>query len=252
MDYQNPVTKKFLDAIKQGQSQAVKDILEQQNISLKEKNCGLLEAARNGNLALVKLLISQGAQINESCSLEYAVEKEHEHVVKFLLSQEGVEVDYPDNDKGWSALMFTAWNGNVNIAQLLLDHGADIDHENIFEQTALILAAERCPCGGSRYRSVPADCSHQGVIKILLQAHFALNKQDQYGQTALHYAVGNACTQTVKLLLDAGTDPDIKNHKEQTAIEKTKNALRFVAQEQEKLNKIHTLLEHYNESIKKT
>ncbi|MGE0206473.1 MAG: ankyrin repeat domain-containing protein [Candidatus Babeliales bacterium] len=237
-------TKKFLDAIKQGQYQMLKDMLEQQSISLDDKNEGLLEAAENGNLDIVQLLIKKGAQINESHILEYAVKKEFEHVVEFLLTQEGVDVDNPDNDKYWSNLMFAAWNGNQKIAQLLLDHDADIHHENIFEQTPLIFAAREC-------KHKKNNCNYdimQSLLHLLHSNLEEINRQDYYGYSALAYAIGHACTKTVKLLLEAGADPFLE-YRDGTAFEHTKKALHFVAKEQEKLNQIYTMLATHTKEL---
>ncbi len=42
---------------------------------------------------------------------------------------------------GRTALIFAAWNGNLAMAQLLVQHGADVCARNMFNSTPLFLAA---------------------------------------------------------------------------------------------------------------
>ncbi|MEI8055533.1 MAG: ankyrin repeat domain-containing protein [bacterium] len=49
---------------------------------------------------------------------------------------------------------------------------------------------------------------HIGVVKRLLQER---NKENQYGWTAIMYAVKNGHSATLKMLLDYGADQNKKN-----------------------------------------
>jgi uncharacterized protein len=47
------------------------------------------------------------------------------------------------NHKGWSLLMLAAVEGNIEIAQLLIDKGADIAAMNLKGETALTIAQQK-------------------------------------------------------------------------------------------------------------
>lgn len=60
-------------------------------------------------------------------------------IVKFLLDQKGVDINYKDKD-GYTALMNAALYAQYDIAKFLLDSGADSSLKNNAQKTALDLA----------------------------------------------------------------------------------------------------------------
>ncbi|KAI8380957.1 ankyrin repeat-containing domain protein [Radiomyces spectabilis] len=128
----------------------------------------LRQAAKDGNMAAVKRLITQVANIqnpdpdNGYTTLMYAAQHGHLELVEFLLEmgheEEVISVDnegitvlmiaamhnheeifynyvirYPEcihaiSKNGWTALLYAAENGNANLVNYLLSISADIDH----------------------------------------------------------------------------------------------------------------------------
>ena len=101
----------------------------------------------------------------------------------------GGKVDAVD-DIGCTALMIAARAGNVGAVQRLLDHGADIDAQTPVCGTALIQSA--------LYGRIE-------IVQLLLRRHANVHIANQYGRTALDYAMmsGSASTELVQCLLRA-------------------------------------------------
>ena len=94
-----------------------------------------------------------------------------------------------DSQFGETALQLAARNGHLEVAQLLLDTGADKDAKNNVRPDSSICSA---PHLCSRTRGVSVD--------------------SQDGNTALHYAAAYGHLEVAKLLLDAGSDKDAKDN----------------------------------------
>ena len=104
----------------------------------------LIEAAWGGYIDVVKLLIEQGADVD--CAdmsgfspLMRAVEEEHVAVVTYLI-QKGADVNTRGNVRGSTPLMLAAENGSIKLIELLIEHGAKINAVDQFEETALARA----------------------------------------------------------------------------------------------------------------
>ena len=78
------------------------------------------------------------------------------------------------------------------------------------------------PCKPDEYGTTPLHaCSANGLIHILSEIvqkqGINLNVKTSGGNTPLHFAVINGNNKIIKILLDAGADPKIKNDAGQTA-----------------------------------
>lgn len=109
----------------------LKSLLDNNN-----KNRILIAAANNGMIEVVKLLISEGADIHaiDDISLRWAIDSGHLKVVELLIN-EGANIHANYNE----ALISAVENGHLEIVKLLIDKGVDI-HAN--EEEALQIAAE--------------------------------------------------------------------------------------------------------------
>lgn len=116
-------------------------------------------------------------------------------IIESLLDY-GADPDIPDN-LGNTALIQAANNGKLKLVDTLLTRGADVNRKNNAGHTALIVA--------------PSSVGHE-VVRRLLQSKPDLNLQDNFGTSALMAACYSPSDHPiVKLLLDAGANPHLKN-----------------------------------------
>ncbi|KAG8444767.1 hypothetical protein GDO86_009803 [Hymenochirus boettgeri] len=97
---------------------------------------------------------------------------------------------------GRTPLHLAANKGHVNIVQILLKAGCDLDIQDDGNQTALHRAAV---------------VGQSEVLALLIQEGCALDRQDKDGNTALHEASWHGFSQSVKLLVKAGANVLAKN-----------------------------------------
>lgn len=116
--------------------------------------------AKDGDLAMVKMLITHGATVPKISKWGARYYFKHYEVAKFLL-ENGMHPDHM-NWRGFTLLHDVAFTGDVEKMRLLLDHGADID-----------------PIDGE-YSSTPlgyaARWGHAEMVKLLLERGADPNK----------------------------------------------------------------------------
>ncbi len=160
-----------------------------------ELNEELLEAALNGDMVKVELLIEKGVDINAKddsgwTALIHAARHGHTEIAEFLI-QKGAEVDAKDIN-GWTALMYAAYNGHTETVELLIEKGADINAKNIYELTALMWAAME---------------GHIKTVKLLLQKGADIDAKTMYtDDTALMGVASNGHTEIAELLIENGAN----------------------------------------------
>ncbi|ODS30639.1 MAG: Ankyrin [Candidatus Scalindua rubra] len=120
-----------------------------------------------------------------------------------LLCDKGADVNAKAL-KGMTPLIFAAMHGHTEIVKLLLSKGADVDATSNRGATALYLAAFQGSLEAAR---------------ILIYKGADVNKRDKRGQTPLHCAALNGHRNVVELLLKKGADPNAKSQLGFTPIE---------------------------------
>ncbi len=177
--------------------------------------CPLCDAAYDGNLSEVKILIDNGANVNATnengwTSLIIASEYGQSEVAKLLLGN-GANVNY--ENKGWTALMIAAQEDQSKVAKVLLDHGANANYEDKDGWTALMIAAKE---GQSKVTKVllenGANVDHKLEKKEIDEKEAlleAITGQNGWGWTALMMAVSEGHGEVAKVLLGCGANPDI-------------------------------------------
>ncbi|HWC16355.1 MAG TPA: ankyrin repeat domain-containing protein [Terriglobales bacterium] len=94
----------------------------------------------------------------------------------------------------------------LEIARMLIEHGADVQAANRRGAQPLHYAADGVP--GSRYWNPEAQAK---VIALLMNAGADANALDKSGVTPLHRAVRQRCVAAVDSLLRNGSDVRLKN-----------------------------------------
>jgi ankyrin repeat protein len=93
--------------------------------------------------------------------------------IRRLLDQ-GADVDsVTDGRFPWTPLMKAAWRGRTDAVRLLLERGADPDHEDLDCLRAVTLAA---------------SASHWDIVRLLVEHGADSTKSDVASKTALDYA----------------------------------------------------------------
>lgn len=146
-----------------------------------------------------------------------------------------------------NALQEAAKRGNIEIANLLLKNGADINTPCKLGRTALHFAVEQGHC--SMVRSLieaGADVSisdtgsyrghtpllyavqgHEEIVAILISARADVNAKTTDGKTALILAAQLGHKDIVRMLLDAGADVNVIDDSGLTILQLTRNIARF-------------------------
>ena len=112
------------------------------------------------------------------------------------LLEEGCDVE--ERHRGWTPLMKAAEEGHCHIAELLLDHGADIEATNRKGRSALSFAA--APSSGDWYRGRRGRVAHVSMVKLLVERGANMWKQDDAKLTPRKRAELERQTESVDIL----------------------------------------------------
>jgi ankyrin repeat protein len=202
-------------------------ILVTSNSGDQKSSNSIHEAAADGDIRLVKSLLSAGADINVMDELKYtplhrAAMNGHYEIAKLLVAA-GADVDAVDSQDQtplykavkagnkdiagllvknrayicFPALHFAAFIGDLNSVKKLIEDGTDVDSKDKENQTPLLYAA----LGGNKQ-----------VVEYLVDKGADINAKDKYGRTPLHDAAGNDNDQTVELLIERSAQVDVKDN----------------------------------------
>jgi len=111
-----------------------------------QKQTALMLAAFNGHRNLVEMLIAHGGKVNHldvthRTALMYCCSGPFPETAQLLLDH-GADVNIIDNNEKWTALMFAAAEGQVENVKILLKYGADWKLTDIDGDTAALFAAK--------------------------------------------------------------------------------------------------------------
>lgn len=164
-------------------------------------------ASQNGNEALVKLLLSAGADPNTSLAggetaLMTAARTGMLGPVKALISQ-GAQLNARER-KGQTALMWAAAEGHVEIVDALIAAGAEVDIRLRSGFTSFFFAIREGRTEAT-LRLLDAGCDVNRPMQTKRGYKFGTSK---LRITPLLMAIENGHFELAKLLLDAGADPN--------------------------------------------
>ncbi len=163
-------------------------------------------AAASNNLPIAKLLIGRGADVEGGGSSPLSFAGANGDFVEMaqLLVENGADVNRLSRT-GWSPLMTAAGRGNIKVTRYLLAQGADPNAVGREGLTALYAAA------GSDYGYATAE--------VLLRYGADPNAKYMQRRTALDQAASQRALKIVKLLLANGAVSDGRNATTKSVIE---------------------------------
>ncbi len=192
-----------IDGSLEGMAMALKDGASS-NARSKHGMTPLMWAAQDGNLAMAKLLVENGADVNAlhgtwGCTvLGFAAGQMYPQVVRYLIEHGASTTERPSATS--SPLLKAVRNRIDNEDELeklkevvedLVSNGADINFRNRKKQTPLMLAARS---------------GKVSIVRLLLDKGANINDGDRYGNTALMHASIKGQLSVVELLLTKGAD----------------------------------------------
>lgn len=174
------------------------------NEKTKHGKTALLLAASTGHAKAVEALVDLGADIqaqdnNGATALILAATEGHTDVVRALLAR-GANAGAKDHD-GATALLNAVFFGYRDTAVELLKYKQSIDVQDLHE-TILIAAG----------------MGHIEIVKDLIQNQISVNVTGRNKRTPLMAAVKFDRVETVRLLMENGSDPTLQNTEGDTAL----------------------------------
>lgn len=183
----------------------------------------------------------------EGLSLIKASESGDAETVKALLNK-GVYVHTQDKD-GRCPIVAAAYNNQLEVADILLAAGADVNMKDDTIQSAYLISTMAGPDGyidllrktlkaGADVHSTDSDNGtglirasdrgHVEIVRELLKTDIRVNHINRIGWTALHEAVilgggDERHTEIVRMLISAGADKNLPDKDGVTPLEHAKN-----------------------------
>ena len=203
---QTELNERVIRAIGQGDMADLAAALEEgadPNVESTPGRPALFLAASRGNAEATRLLIDAGADVNADTAdgsiLVKAAVEGHPEVVELLLD---AGADMSAIGRAWSggdapALWAAAAgeHGIIEVARLLIEHGADVDQVD--------------PTGGATALILAASTNQADMVELLLESGADINFQSSDGSTALHAAAfnqfgGRSSPEAARVLIEKG------------------------------------------------
>jgi uncharacterized protein len=206
----------------------------------------LIEALLHEDFAKAKTLIENGADVN------YLYTKNNEEYTPLIIVKEinlaqlliskGANVNKKTPNFERTPLTSAVFSGDVELAKLYLDHGADINATTLGtfgHETALSVAlispnvskdlvnllisrgADANYADGLGHTPLMSACSKRGnstIVGILLHAKARVNAKDMDGYSPLMIAAFRGDARMVGILIQAGADVNAKNKKGESVL----------------------------------
>ncbi len=165
-------------------------------------------AIKRDDAATLQLLNLRGFDLNTrnekgECALFLALRDGSLSAANYLLSQPDVKVELR-TAKGESPLMMAALKGHLSLVQLLIERKAEVNKPG---WTPLHYAATNAEPGSAQ------------VVRLLLEHHAYIDAESPNKTTPLMMAAHYGHPAVVKLLLEEGADPLLKNEQGLSAID---------------------------------
>lgn len=224
----------LLDAVYEGDIELVKESLKQGawvDFEGPGEVSPLHVAAVGRSRELVNLLIDHGAKIMNQDQLNdwlfRAVLHNKIRPTKIAIKS-GADVNVEDEEGGETPLHCAAYWGNIEIVKVLLENGAEVNHQTKDGKTPLYCAEK-----GKQKETVNLLKQHGGVVvtqdqlneelfaaveandieavKQAIEEGAEVNSKNRYGNTPLHWSAEHGHTEIVKLLIENAANVNDKD-----------------------------------------
>ncbi len=137
---------------------------------------GLMFGAWEGKLALMRLFLSRGADINQlnangESAIALAAWRGNLEAVQWLLER-GARINAPS--KKWSALHYAVFAGHTEVADFLIEQGADINAQSTNGSSVLMMAVYE---------------GHKDLARKLIEKGADRSPKNDWGDGALEWAM---------------------------------------------------------------
>ena len=162
----------------------------------------LLSSVADGNIPGVELLISTGVNVNYDGVLGNAANAGQLAIARLLLDA-GADVNLKD-ERGDTALMRASLKGHVDLCELFLDAGADMEVRDMY--------------GGATVAQRAVAYGKTDVVLLLLERGADLDARDMDDATALLIAATKGRASLVEMLVGRGADANAEDRHGETAL----------------------------------
>ncbi|KAL9099816.1 MAG: hypothetical protein Q9163_004739 [Psora crenata] len=166
----------------------------------------LSNAATANDLDWVRLCLEHGADPNKN------LVDEHMRVLAAVAQLASVEmaallIEHGARVQGSGAIVMAAEEGNLNMVEMLLDKGADIDEIGIEHPTDEMYREDM---GSALHRAV--NGSHRDVVRFLIEKGANVHLKDVLGRTPLDLALARKNNDIVKMLEASGATSSLATY----------------------------------------
>ena len=170
------------------------DVINERDI---QEATPLIMAAKNGHYDICVLLIKKGADVNSN-ALIYGTPL---HVAKTkkiaeLLLKNGADINAKATKVEDSVLHTCAWRGNLEVCELIIEKGIDVNIVNKLKFTPLHSSSA---------------FGKSDIAKLLIEKGADLDARNNDGWTPLHLAAGLGKMEVAQVLIDGGADINVRD-----------------------------------------
>ncbi|MCB1138625.1 MAG: ankyrin repeat domain-containing protein [Leptospiraceae bacterium] len=158
----------------------------------------LVMASYNGDLPAIRRLVDQNVDLNGQMKVTplIAAIDGNRSAAAILLLEKGANPNVPAEMNGQTALHLATKKGSMELVQLLVDGGADLDPQDPARQT---------PLWGASFHN------HPQIIRYLVEKGANLHHKDPAGNTAMSIAAAGGATESIAELASLGLNADEPN-----------------------------------------
>lgn len=210
-------------AAKRGDVGAVAALLDRNPGAVMERGwMGMLPlhyAAQGGSVECVRLLLDRGAEVNALCegNRTNALFEARNRQVLDVLVEHGARLDLVSS-KERVPLDYAIQACRADVVSRLIELGADVNFVYEGKETIFHTIPQWTMWNGRHLREQERTEGIR-ILRILLDAGADPNRQNDAGETAIFTAVASDLTEFVELLLAYGADPCIRNYWKQSCFD---------------------------------